>query len=141
VTYGVRYEVNPAPSEKNGNDPRTITGVESPATIALAPEGTPPFKTTFGNVAPRAGASYTVTNAADRQMVVRGGIGVFYDSFSTQTGAAYRAFSYPYAATRTLTPARYPLSAADASMPAFTTAPPYNFVYGSDPNLKLPYTI
>lgn len=141
LTYGIRYELNPAPSEKNGNDPRTVTGVDSPSTIALAPEGTPPFKTTFGNVAPRVGMSYAVTQASDRQMLVRGGVGVFHDSFSTQTGAAYRAFSYPYAATRTVTPARYPLSLADASMPAFTTAPPYSFVYGSDPNLRLPYTL
>jgi hypothetical protein len=141
LTYGIRYELNPAPSEKNGNDPRTVTGVDSPSTIALAPEGTPPFKTTFGNVAPRVGLSYAVTQSADHEMVLRGGVGLFYDSFSTQTGAAYRAFSYPYAATRTVTPARYPLSVADASVPAFTTAPPYNFVYGSDPNLKLPYTL
>lgn len=141
VTYGLRYELNPAPSEKNGNDPRTVTGVDSPATIALAPEGTPPFKTTFGNVAPRIGVSYAVKQTPARQLVLRGGVGVFYDSFSTQTGAAYRAFSYPYAATRTVTGARYPLSNADASMPAFTTTPPYNFVYGSDPNLELPYTV
>jgi hypothetical protein len=141
LTYGLRYELNPAPSEKNGNDPRTVTGVDSPATIALAPEGTPPFKTTYGNLAPRVGASYALTQDSNRQMVLRGGVGLFYDSFSTQTGAAYRAFSYPYAATRTVTPARYPLSDADASMPAFTTLPPYNFVYGSDPNLKLPYSV
>jgi hypothetical protein len=140
LTYGLRYELNPAPSEKNGNDPRTVTGTDSPATIALAPEGTPPFKTTFGNLAPRIGVSYAVRQSPQRQVVLRAGAGLFYDSFSTQTGAAYRAFSYPYAATRTVTPARYPLSAPEASTPAFTTAPPYNFVYGSDPNLELPYT-
>jgi hypothetical protein len=141
LTYGLRYEINPAPSEKNGNEPRTVTGVDSPATIALAPEGTPPFKTTYGNVAPRVGMSYALTQDSNRQLILRGGIGIFYDGFSTQTGAAYRAFSYPYAATRTVTAAHYPLSDADASMPAFTTAPPYSFVFGSDPNLKLPYTV
>jgi hypothetical protein len=141
LTYGLRYELNPAPSEKNGHDPRTVTGVESPATIALAPEGTPPFKTTYNNLAPRVGAAYVVSNQTGRETVVRGGVGVFYDVFSTQTGAAYRAFSYPYAATRTLTPARYPLTAENASTPTLTTDPPYNFVYGSDPNLELPYTI
>jgi Carboxypeptidase regulatory-like domain/TonB-dependent Receptor Plug Domain len=142
VTYGARYELNPAPSERNGNDPRTITAVAPPGAIALAPEGTAPFSTTYFNIAPRVGVAYTLSPHAGRETVVRGGAGVFYDAFSTQTGAAYRAFSYPYAATRSVpagTP--YPLPAAIAAMPPFTTAPPYNFVYGSDPDLKLPYTV
>jgi hypothetical protein len=132
----------PAPSERDGNDPRTITGVESPGSIGLAPEGTPPFRTRYSDLAPRVGAAYVLSQSSGRETVLRGGAGVFYDSFSTQTGAAYRAFSYPYAATRSVpagTP--YPLPAEVASMPPFTTAPPYNFVYGSDPDLRLPYTI
>jgi outer membrane receptor protein involved in Fe transport len=141
LTYGVRYELNPAPSERDGNDPRSITGVESPATIALAPQGAKPYRTRYNNFAPRAGVAYIVSQRPGRETVLRGGAGVFYDIASTQTGAAYRAFSYPYAASRSLTSVGYPFTAADASIPEFTTAPPYSLMYGSDPNLKLPYTV
>jgi hypothetical protein len=139
VTYGIRYELNPAPSEKNGNDPRTVTAVDSPASIQLAPPGTAPHQTAYKNFAPRLGAAYRLFEQPARETLLRGGVGVFYDIASTQTGAAYRAFSYPYAATRNLTTTRYPFTGAEADLPEFTTAPPFNFVYGSDPKLKLPY--
>lgn len=141
VTYGLRYELNPAPSEKNGNDPRTVTAVDIPSSIKLAPQGTSPFKTTFTNFAPRVGVAYRLLEGSASETVLRGGVGMFYDIASTQTGAAYRAFSYPYATTRNLNATRYPFSESEASIPEFTTAPPYNFVYGSDPHLKLPYII
>jgi Carboxypeptidase regulatory-like domain/TonB dependent receptor/TonB-dependent Receptor Plug Domain len=141
LTYGIRYEINPAPAEKNGNDPRTVTAIDDPANITLAPTGTRPFKTTRNNFAPRVGASYALFQRPGRETLLRAGAGIFYDIASTQTGAAYRAFSYPYAATRGLPNTSYPLSPALVSMPEFTTAPPYTFVYGSDPNLKLPRTI
>jgi hypothetical protein len=141
LTYGLRYEVNPSPSERDGNDPRSITGVESPATIVLAPAGAKPYRTRYNNFAPRAGAAYIVSQHPGRETVLRGGVGIFYDIASTQTGAAYRAFSYPYAATRSLSATVYPFSTANASIPEFTTAPPYSLIYGSDPNLKLPYTV
>jgi hypothetical protein len=35
------------------NDPFTVTGLNDPASLALAPRGTPLYQTTYGNVAPR----------------------------------------------------------------------------------------
>src|SRR5262249_27575600 len=41
LTYGLRWELNTAPHEKNGNEPRTVTGFDNPSTVVLAPPGTP----------------------------------------------------------------------------------------------------
>jgi outer membrane receptor protein involved in Fe transport len=47
VTYGLRWEINPPLKRKNSaNDPFTVVGLNDPATIGLAPRGTPLFQTT-----------------------------------------------------------------------------------------------
>jgi outer membrane receptor protein involved in Fe transport len=59
LTYGLRSDVNPALKGKNGaNQPFTVTGLNNPVTLALAPRGTALYDTTYGNVAPRIGVAY-----------------------------------------------------------------------------------
>src|ERR1700733_1791531 len=42
VSYGLRWDINPPLKGKNlANDPFTVTGLNDPATLALAPRGTP----------------------------------------------------------------------------------------------------
>src|SRR5262249_46625121 len=49
VTYGLRWDVNPALKGKDrANDPFTVVGLGNPATMALAPRGTPLYQTTYG---------------------------------------------------------------------------------------------
>jgi hypothetical protein len=77
----LRWDVNPALKGKNsGNQPFTVTGLKDPATMALAPRGTPLYQTTYGNVAPRIGVAYQLrAGRTDWTSVLRGGLGVFYD--------------------------------------------------------------
>src|SRR6201991_2388059 len=50
ITYGLRWDVNPALKGKNReNDPFTVIGLDNPATLTLAPRGTPLYETTYGN--------------------------------------------------------------------------------------------
>src|SRR5439155_18606189 len=59
LTYGLRWDINPAFKGKNSaSGPRTVQGLDNPATMTLAPSGTPLYKTTYGNVAPRIGVAY-----------------------------------------------------------------------------------
>src|SRR5262249_44571058 len=59
LTYGLRWDVNPALKGKNAaNDPFTVVGLSNPATMTLAPRGAPLYETTYGNVAPRIGLAY-----------------------------------------------------------------------------------
>ena len=50
LTYGLRWEVNPAPSEANGNVPLTVQGLENSSTATLAPQGTKFYETTYANL-------------------------------------------------------------------------------------------
>ena len=145
LTLGLRWDVNPAPTEANGNDQLALTQVTNLATMELAPAGTEMWKTTYDNFAPRIGAAYTVSQATGRELVLRGGFGVFYDS-GNDLGAANFGGNPPYASTRVLTSGiSYPLVGslvAPAPLPIDVglTTPYPNFI-AFDPNLKLPYTL
>src|SRR5262249_55672343 len=86
LSYGLRWEVNPAPSETAGHDALTITGLDNPATMTLAPKGTPLWKTAYNNFAPRVGVAYQLSQAKGQETVLRGGFGLFYDLGSGPTG-------------------------------------------------------
>jgi len=87
LTYGLRYDLDYAPNLV-GADPLTVTsaGFDDPRQLALAPQGTPLFKTTYNNFAPRVGAAYQLRQTAGWETVVRGGFGVFYDLASQYVG-------------------------------------------------------
>ena len=60
LTYGVRWELNPAPNRE--------------------PAGGRLWETTYGNFAPRAGFAYRLSDKNSPELVLRGGIAVLYDT-------------------------------------------------------------
>ena len=139
LTYGLRWEINPPLKGKDSaNQPFTVTGLDNPATIALAPRGTPLFGTTYGNVAPRIGLAYQLGSATNWNSVLRGGFGIFYDLGSGSLGGISSYF--PYQAVSSLSLVTFPLSSTDATPPPLTTNPPVNTILVADPHLKLPRT-
>jgi hypothetical protein len=150
VTYGLRWDINPPIKGKNSaSDPFTVTGLNNPTTIALAPRGTPLYDATYGNVAPRVGVTYQLRQTANWATVLRGGFGIFYD-LGQGSLAGYSSF-FPYSATKTIKPSPtpcpsgttgicFPLSVGDAAPPPLTTNPPVNTILVADPHLKLPRT-
>jgi outer membrane receptor protein involved in Fe transport len=139
LNLGLRWDVNPAPAEANGNDPLAIVGLDNLATLAVAPQGTPLWKTTYNNFGPRLGAAYQLSQKPGRETVLRGGFGVFYDTGNSQGSAGFSFF--PFAPSRVVPNVSLPLSAAQVAPPAFTRNPPYLEFATFDPNLKLPYTL
>lgn len=138
ITYGLRWEYNPPPSEANGNDPFTVTGVDDPATLAVAPIGTSLYKTTYNNFAPRIGVAYQLSQRQGKETVLRGGFGVFYDLGNGQAGNALTG--PPFIGRARFTNQPFPPTQAIAVTPPLNTTPPFLQLYGIDPNLKLPYT-
>jgi hypothetical protein len=139
LTYGLRWDVNPAIKGKNAaSDPFTITGLDDPATMTLAPRGTPLYNTTYGNFAPRFGAAYKLNQREDRETVLRAGAGVFYDLGSGPLGAV--SGFWPYQTTTSSLFASLPLTPAEAAAPPFSLSLPVNSLFVADPNLKLPRT-
>jgi len=139
LTYGLRWELNPPPSEAHGNDPLAVTGVDNLATLALAPQGTPLYKMTYNNFAPRVGLAYQLFQNQGREMVLRGGFGVFFDLGSSTAGSVASAGAPPYGANRFQSGAiPLPLDASRAAPPSLSLVPPLSNVFATDPNLKLP---
>lgn len=147
LTYGVRWDVDVAPSPIQGPDLPAVTGfnLNNSSNLALAPAGTAPFKTTLGNLAPRVGAAYEIFQRQDWDTVVRGGIGIFYDLASGETGNILAQGSYPYGASNFVFGSPFPFDAATAAPPPITAAglgaPGSSPLTAFDPNLRLPYTI
>jgi hypothetical protein len=147
LTYGVRWDVDVAPSPIQGPDLPAVTGfnLNNLSNLALAPAGTAPFKTTLGNLAPRVGAAYEIFQRQNWDTVVRGGVGIFYDLASGEAGNILAQGSYPYGASNFVFGSPFPFDAATAAPPPITaaglSAPGSSPLTAFDPNLRLPYTI
>lgn len=137
VTYGLRWEVNPAPHGARGKSLYTVTTVDDPARMALAPAGTPLYETTYGNIAPRLGASYRLIRSKGWQSLLRGGFGYFYDLGSSR---ADLAILFPWMGMKDVPPSPYPLDPAAAAAPPFSVQTPIGNMGVNDPHLKLPRT-
>ncbi len=148
LSLGLRWEVNPAPSAREGNLPFTVQGdIGSPGTLALAPQGTPLWRTSWYNFAPRIGAAYVVRNEPGAETVVRGGVGVFFDTgqqlgtLGYFSGAAGFSANDSFCPSGCSGPATFPLTPAQLSPPIVN--PPVGpglLVIGFAPHLQLPFT-
>jgi len=139
LTYGLRWEVNPAPNEANNNLPVTVTGLNVPSSAALAPAGSRLYPTTYGNFAPRFGAAWQPFR--NMGTVVRAGFGVFYDLGYAFTGTAFTPNNYPYSRNRLLSNVSITDPILNATAAPLNTNPPFPrlFAYASDYNL--PYSL
>ena len=150
LTYGTRWELDPAPNGKNGLSPLTATGynlgTNDFTSLALAPAGTPLYKTTYTNFAPRLGFSYVARQSANFDTVIRGGAGIFYDTGQ----GGFGQISFPYSQFYFLSPGGsipgYPAYALPVPV-EYATAPAPNFTPSPNnpasatvavPNYKLP---
>ncbi len=148
LTYGLRWDINlPLKGKNLENQPFTVTGLNNPATMTLAPRGTPLYQTTYGNVGPRVGVAYQLRQGANRDTLLRGGFGIFYDQgygsigglsafFPFNSAKIIASSSCPSGATGVC----FPLSSQEAAPPAFRTTPPVVTIFVADRNLKLPRT-
>jgi len=144
LTYGLRWDVDFVPQSLKGPSFLAVTGFDlnNFSSLALATPGTPPYKTTYRNFAPRLGIAYQVTRSQDLQTVVRGGLGVFYDLASSEVGNR-AAPVYPFGANARTSGGTFPLSPAMSAPPpvAAPSASNPGINEAFNPNLKLPYTV
>jgi hypothetical protein len=141
VSLGLRWEVNPAPTEAHGNNAYTLLGdISTPASLALAPQGTPLWKTTWYNLAPRLGVAWTAHEQPGRETIVRAGGGVFFDSDDRlaaygYSGVGFEGFTIASGAALPLSPAMFTFEPS-ASAPYTGTS-----VYAFPEHLQLPYSL
>jgi len=141
LSEGLRWEVDPPPTEAHGNDAYTLRGDPSiPASLTLAPKGTPLWQTTYFNLAPRLGVAWQVHNKRGKETVVRGGGGVFFDSDNWAATQGYSTFAIGFSQPSTVF-GLLPISPTELNFP-IAAQPPYNAsAYAFPSHLQLPYTL
>ncbi|MGB9070546.1 MAG: TonB-dependent receptor [Candidatus Acidiferrales bacterium] len=141
LDYGVRWEVNPAPGWANGNVALALT-TSNLASADFAPAGTPLYHTRYSNFAPRVGFAWQPLKS--RAIVLRGGVGVFYDTGQNAT----LTYNFAYATFNSYSDVPLPIPVADEVPPALPgssgggiNSTDYFEAFLVDPHLKLPYTV
>ncbi len=130
LTYGFRWDVNPAPSARTG---QSLLALDSSFNLTASNKL---YGTSWFNIAPRFGMAYQLRGSGDHVTLVRGGIGVFYD---TGYGSSASAFdSAPYVNSVVTTLPAFPLTSSVLIVPGLPPVKPYGMVMGADPNLKSP---
>jgi hypothetical protein len=140
LSLGLRWEVDPPPTGEHGQDAYTVLGnVSVPATLKVAPRGTPLWHTSWHRFAPRAGLAWAPKTEPGREWVVRAGGGVFFD---TGNQAGLHAFSgIGFANSAHFAGVPLPVTASELDIPPPATAPyggTNGFAFPS--HLGLPYS-
>jgi len=137
VTYGLRWDFNPAPSAGDGTTLAGWLNTNNPQTTILGPPGTPLWQSSYRNFAPRVGLAYRLT--AKGGFVMRAAWGIFYD-LGNGTVANLGQF-FPNNGRTVAAGSPLPLSSSNLSAltPTFSTQPPYpRTTEGFASDLKLP---
>lgn len=137
LTYGLRWDVDFAPSTTSGPSFPAATNFDNLPQLGVAPAGTSAFNTPYTNIAPRLGVAYQVSDNPNLESVVRGGFGVFYDMATQETGNLLLG-SFPFGSSASLGSSNFPLDNASTAAPQITPGGVFTAFY---PNLQLPYTL
>ncbi len=140
LSLGLRWDVNPAPTNARGPSPYTVDQITNLATTQLAPEGTPLWRTDWHAFAPRFGMAYRLRQTPSHETVIRGGVGIFYDTGNLLGSQGFDGIGLSNFVQ--YTGASFPFTSAQFQLPPISVAPPYDYlIYAFDPGLKLPYTL
>jgi Carboxypeptidase regulatory-like domain len=132
ITYGVRWDVNPAPYARTGQQPFALA--QDP--VAGVTQNTPLYPTQWFDLAPRFGVAYNMSDKPGHEMVLRAGIGIFYDvGYGTTAGAFNGA---PFTDVRTITQPLFPLNATLLAPPPMPPFRPYGQINAADLGLVAP---
>ena len=136
LTYGLRWDVNPAPSARNGKQLYRAIGLNDPQNLSVEP-GTI-YRTQYSAFAPRLGFALSLASTPGRETVLRGGTGVFYDIGTSTAGNV--ASNFPQNARVNFSNLVYPIDPAVAAPPPLRrTLPVGAFGFRAfDPELDLP---
>jgi hypothetical protein len=141
LSYGLRWEVDPPPTEAHGNNAYTLLGnLGVPSTLALAPQGTPLWNTSWFNFAPRLGVAWTAHNNPGHETVLRAGGGVFFDTANQLATQGYSGIGF--SATKSYPGSPLPVTTSQLDFSPSTSAPyTSSTVYAFPQHLQLPYTL
>jgi hypothetical protein len=151
LSYGLRWDLTPPPTERRGGMPYTLTNQNSLANLAL---GSPsnPYNTYYYDFGPRLGATYLMRSKTGFETQLRGGIGIFYDAASNQGNTLLGLNSPGFSSAESLCPYSYCNVVGNFSIPLptkylyapiqYPPVPPFTGTYYAiSPHFTNPYTI
>ncbi|SFS13744.1 hypothetical protein SAMN05421771_2384 [Granulicella pectinivorans] len=141
LSPGLRWEVSPPPHGAGTENAYTLAGsIALPATLSLAPRGTPLWHTELFNFAPRLGAVWAVDNMPGQELLIRAGAGVFFGTANRPAAEAFNALGF--SATNHQTNVPVPVTPTQLNISTAVSAPYTNTtVFAFPQHLQLPYTI
>jgi hypothetical protein len=139
LSGGLRWEIAPPPHNAGDPQPPTLIGNQNnPASLTLAPTGTPLWQTAKYSFAPRLGIAWQAHTTNNWATVARVGGGVFYDTSDQIAIPAFSALGYSATATYSKIP--LPFTQAQQNI-SINLAAPYTNIYLFPSHLQLPYTL
>jgi hypothetical protein len=130
VTFGFRYDVNPAPTGRSGTKTPAVDSSYNLVTDRAL------YGTKWFNIAPRFGVSHQLNESAVHPMVFHGGIGIFYDTGYGTTSGAFS--SAPNSSSIISSSVAFPLASSVLAAPTLPPSKPYGMVTSADPSLAAP---
>lgn len=131
-TYGLRWDLNPAPTTRQGPLPFALAN----SSIAGVTQNDPIYPTRWFDVAPRLGVAYLSDDTPGREMVLRAGAGLFYDLGYGVVGQAFNGA--PYSNVRTVSEITFPLSPSNLVPPGLPATRPYGLITTGSAGLSSP---
>jgi hypothetical protein len=114
VNAGLRWDVNPPPTSSDQRDAFRINGdADDPATLSVSPRGTALWKTDLLAAGPQVGAAWQPVQSAGRELILRGGFGVLFDTPNRVVAPAFTALGFTSTSLQ-----------QNASIPSTAVAPP-----------------
>jgi hypothetical protein len=140
LSTGLRWEVNPTPSEEHGQTPYTLLGnIANPASLQLAAPGTPIWNTAKFNFAPRLGIAWTVHTSPGWETVFRTGGGVYFSNDNAVATQGYKGIGYQ--AQQIYQPTSIPFASTQVNLMPSTLAPyTSSIAYAFPAHMQAPYT-
>ncbi|MBI4877883.1 MAG: TonB-dependent receptor [Acidobacteria bacterium] len=128
-TWGLRWDLNPAPGVRQGPRPFVPSG-------SGVSQKEPLYQTRWLDIAPRLGLAYQMDTTENREMMFRAGVGLFYDLGYGMTAGAFGGA--PYSSIRTISAATFPLTLSYSAPPVMPPTPPYGQLTTAESGIKSP---
>jgi outer membrane receptor protein involved in Fe transport len=141
LTYGLRWDVNPAPEASGDRRPFLVEHPEDPARTVPVAAADEFWRTWYGGVAPRGAVVYRLSRGSGHEQIIRASAGLFHDvGWGGSTSALGRGF--PFSSTRQLQNIALPLDANSVPpLPAPTDSPGTSTVYSFPDRPTLPRSV
>jgi len=138
IGAGLRWDLDPPPDSSDGRDAFRIDGdPDAPATLSVSPRGTPLCRMDWMALGPRVGAAWQPIQTPGRELLVRGGFGILFDTPDRAAAPAYAALGFT--STSVLQNASLPNTAPDPPSPNAPSPASLGYIFPR--TLRDPYSL